>query len=181
MSKRTSLLKTQIAYLDDDLSFAPLNRVIYDTHHEQWINISIALSWQKPSDVNSSKKSKHSNGLNNTRVDEARAEQESEEPVLPFNEELKRLLDTVERAYYFGVFTVVDSATPNAINPASEQTHTEIAAFRHIKDKKSSDKDKSGIYYWHIYNPRYKRPIEVTGAPKKYRAWCRKIVEADIY
>lgn len=50
MSKRTSLLKTQIAYLDDDLQFAPLNKVIFDTHHEQWLNISVSLSWQRYQD-----------------------------------------------------------------------------------------------------------------------------------
>lgn len=77
------------------------------------------------------------------------------------------MLDSVNRAYYFGVFQVIDSN--------SEDKRIEVAAFRHIKDK------KSGEYNWFIYNPRYKRPIEVTNAPKKYRAWCRKVVDADIY
>lgn len=97
--------------------------------------------------------------------------------MVPFNEELLALLQTVERAYYFGVFTVTDSSLLDPSKSAvAESTHTEVAAFRHIKDKKNG-----GVYSWHVYNPRYKRSIEVTGEPKKYRAWCRKIIEADIY
>lgn len=77
------------------------------------------------------------------------------------------MLDTVQRAYYFGTFQVVDSGT--------QEKRTEVAAFRHIKDK------QSGQYNWFIYNPRYRTPIDVNGVPKKYRAWCRKVVDADIY
>ena len=75
-------------------------------------------------------------------------------------------MESTERAYYFGVFTVIDS---------DQQKHIEVAAFRHIKDK------VTGKYHWFIHNPRYKRAIDVDGVPKKYRAWCRKVTEADVY
>jgi len=57
----------------------------------------------------------------------------------------------------------------------SKELKLEVAAFRHVKEK------KSGAYLWHIYNPRYRKPIDVSRPPKKFKAWCRKVVDADIY
>ena len=147
--------------------FAPLNRVIYDTHHEQWFNVSIALSWQKPSQSETSSRRASSSAKSKKKASAQQSQDYGEGQDVPFHEELKSLLQQIERAYYFGVFTVFDEKT--------QSKKIEVAAFRHIKDKANKN------YYWFVYNPRFKQAIDVERNAKKYRAWCRRVIEADIY
>ena len=45
MTKRISLLITQVRFLDGDLKLAPLNRIVYNSKQEAWYNVNQALDW----------------------------------------------------------------------------------------------------------------------------------------
>jgi hypothetical protein len=45
MTKRISLVATQVKFLDDELKYAPLKKFVYNSDNKVWYNVSLALEW----------------------------------------------------------------------------------------------------------------------------------------